>query len=265
MSSIGRACIAASRAASATVSSVRVRPTRYASASGARTTVGATAPRAIAACVISPSRQLLPPFPTASEPATLRTLIACAAAQPQLDEVARPYTVCQRNRDTREHLVGGEIDLPHAAKELRQRQRAAAPFCALNAHALHPAPAAARSCRWPDLAVTRLPAMVARLRICGAPTSQQARASGNACSTINGLRTHWLWVTRGPRCNAPPSSQISAMPGMRVRSIRPNRALSGLPSRARSISRSVPPAIKQAAAPCSAFNLRASASLFGDS
>jgi hypothetical protein len=39
------------------------------------------------------------------------------------------------------------------------------------------------------LAVMTLPATVARLRICGAPTSQQARASGNACSTINALAT----------------------------------------------------------------------------
>ena len=49
------------------------------------------------------------------------------------------------------------------------------------------------------LAVMMLPATVARLRICGAPTSQQARASGKACSTISGLATHWLCVTSGPR------------------------------------------------------------------
>ena len=36
------------------------------------------------------------------------------------------------------------------------------------------------------LAVTRLPATVPRLRICGAPTSQQARARGKACA--HGLR-----------------------------------------------------------------------------
>ena len=49
------------------------------------------------------------------------------------------------------------------------------------------------------LAVTRLPATVPRLRICGAPTSQQARASGKACATASADATTWLWVTRGPR------------------------------------------------------------------
>jgi len=34
---------------------------------------------------------------------------------------------------------------------------------------------------------------------CGAPTSHAARASGKACSRINGDSTQSLWVTSGPR------------------------------------------------------------------
>ena len=57
------------------------------------------------------------------------------AAQPQLDKVAPAGGSGQRNRDAREHLVGGQIHLTHAAEEARQRQRAAAPRRTLDAHA----------------------------------------------------------------------------------------------------------------------------------
>ena len=101
------------------------------------------------------------------------------------------------------------------------------------------------------LAVMMLPAMVARLRICGAPTSQHARASGKALSTISGLATHWLCVTSGPRWIMPPCSSISARPGMRVRSITPGTPPAGVLRTPRSISsrRSVAPAMMRAAAP----------------
>ena len=53
------------------------------------------------------------------------------------------------------------------------------------------------------LAVMQLPATVPRLRICGAPTSQQARARGKACATASDVPTTWLCVTSAPRVSVP--------------------------------------------------------------
>ncbi len=53
-------------------------------------------------------------------------------------------------------------------------------------------------------AVTRLPAIVPRVRICGAPTSAQACASGSIASRANGAASTSLWVASAPSAIAAP-------------------------------------------------------------
>ncbi len=97
------------------------------------------------------------------------------------------------------------------------------------------------------LAVTRLPATVARLRSAGEPISRQAWASGRARSTTAAEAMTWLCVTRQPRRRRSPSTSIRSRPGIRVRST--STSTPGRTPRSSSTSRSVPPAMARAAGP----------------
>ena len=70
------------------------------------------------------------------------------------------------------------------------------------------------------LAVTRLPATVARLRICGAPTCHEALTNGKARSRSNLDAATALWVTSGPIWMISSSSMVMwSRSGRRVMSI----------------------------------------------
>ncbi|MCZ7543696.1 MAG: hypothetical protein M5R40_09235 [Anaerolineae bacterium] len=97
------------------------------------------------------------------------------------------------------------------------------------------------------LAVIRLPATVPRLRICGAPTSHAACASGSAWATIRSEPTKWLCVTSGPMWILPPSSVMLSRPGTRLMSI--SASTPGRSLRSSSMMMSVPPATMRARSP----------------
>ncbi len=97
-------------------------------------------------------------------------------------------------------------------------------------------------------AVMRLPAIVPRLRICDAPTSQAARASGYARARSKRDSTQWLWVTNGPRWMTLSSSMVMwSRLGMRVTSIRVSIPLRT--PRSSSRIKSVAPATMRALSP----------------
>ena len=98
------------------------------------------------------------------------------------------------------------------------------------------------------LAVMMLPATVARLRICGAPTSQHARASGNArCSTTS--RIARALVVRHQRSQMDVRTVEGNIRHPRYTRQVDERQLLAIRARAChapvSISRSVPPAMKR--------------------
>ena len=88
--------------------------------------------------------------------------------------------------------------------------------------------------------------MVPRVRICGAPTSQQAWASGNARCRQSGEATTSLWVVSAPSEMIPSVKSMRRSPGMAVMSIRVDV---GRIPRESSTMTSVPPATIRAPSP----------------
>ena len=95
-------------------------------------------------------------------------------------------------------------------------------------------------------AVMRLPATVPRVRICGAPTSQQAWASGNARCRQSGEATTSLCVVSAPSEMIPSVKPMRRSPGMAVTSISVDV---GRMPRESSTMTSVPPATMRAPSP----------------
>nr|WP_297633568.1 hypothetical protein [Caldilinea sp.] len=161
-------------------------PTRKLSAAEARTTTGATAPSAMDALINGASKAGASRSTTT---ATLTTLIAWARRRPNLMKMPsqRSFSAGKETAVTSSSGARSTLRKPvmkassGRVRSPRSRLRTVMRASSANSGAI---------VSLAGLAVITLPTTVARLRICGAPTSQQARASGKAFSTIKGLATH---------------------------------------------------------------------------